>query len=72
MEDPVAPRSPGTDLHRIEMFDGVIPDKSGLHSATLCSSEGFQHILERVPEWCARVIVNSCKMPTTPRALTQN
>ena len=27
--------STGTDLHRIEVFDGVISDESGLHSATL-------------------------------------
>ena len=37
-----------TDLHRIEVFDGIISDKSSLHSATLCSREEFQHILERV------------------------
>ena len=36
-----------TDLHRIEVFDGVISDKSSLHSATLCSKEEFQYILER-------------------------
>ena len=39
--------STGTDLHRIEIFDGVIADKSSLHSATLCSKEEFQYILER-------------------------
>ena len=39
--------STGTDLHRIEVFDGVIADKSSLHSATLCSKEEFQYILER-------------------------
>ena len=27
--------STGTDLHRIEVFDGVISDESGLRSATL-------------------------------------
>ena len=37
----------GTDLHRIEVFDGVISDKSSLHSATLCSKDEFQYILER-------------------------
>ena len=35
------------DLHRIEVFDGVISDESSLHSATLCSREEFQYILER-------------------------
>ena len=35
------------DLHRIEVFDGVISDKSSLHSATLCSREEFRYILER-------------------------
>ena len=39
--------STGTDLHRIEVFDGVISDESSLHSATLCSKEEFQYILER-------------------------
>ena len=29
------------------MFDGVISDGSSLHSATLCSREEFQYILER-------------------------
>ena len=28
--------STSTDLHRIEVFDGVISDESSLHSATLC------------------------------------
>ena len=32
------------DLHRIEVFDGVISDESSLHSATLCSREEFQYI----------------------------
>ena len=36
-----------TDLHRIEVFDGIISDKSSLHSATLCGRKKFQHILER-------------------------
>ena len=35
------------DLHRIEVFDGVISDESSLHSATLCSREKFRYILER-------------------------
>ena len=39
--------STSTDLHRIEVFDGVISDESSLHSATLCSREEFQYILER-------------------------
>ena len=39
--------STGTDLHRIEVFDGVISDESSLHSATLCSREEFRYILER-------------------------
>ena len=37
-----------TDLHRIEVFDGIISDKSSLRSATLCSRGEFQHILEQV------------------------
>ena len=37
----------GADLHRIEVFDGVISDESSLHSATLCSREEFRYILER-------------------------
>ena len=36
-----------TDLHRIEVFDGVLSDESSLHSATLYDREKFQHILER-------------------------
>ena len=36
-----------TDLHRIEVFGGVISDESSLHSATLRSREEFQYILER-------------------------
>ena len=39
--------STSTDLHRIEVFDGVISDESSLHSATLCSREEFRYILER-------------------------
>ena len=38
--------STSTDLHRIEVFDGVISDESSLHSATLCSKEEFRYILE--------------------------
>ena len=37
-----------TDLHRIEVFDGIISDESNLHSATLCDIEKFQYILEHV------------------------
>ena len=37
--------STSTDLHRIEVFDGVISDESR-HSAT-CSREEFRYILER-------------------------
>ena len=33
--------STSTDLHRIEVFDGVISDESSLHSAALCSREEF-------------------------------
>ena len=44
--------STGTDLHRIEVLDGVISDESSLHSATLCSREEFRYILERA-EVCA-------------------
>ena len=39
--------STSTDLHRIEVFDGVISDESSLHSATLYSREEFRYILER-------------------------
>ena len=39
--------STSTDLHRIEVFDGVISDESSLHSATLCSREEFRYTLER-------------------------
>ena len=39
--------STSTDLHRIEVFDGIISDESSLHSATLCSREEFRYILER-------------------------
>ena len=35
-----------TDLHRIEVFDGIISDESSLYSATLKTKEKFQHILE--------------------------
>ena len=38
----------GTDLHRIEVFDGIISDESSLHSATLRSTEEFKYILEHV------------------------
>ena len=33
--------STSTDLHRIEVFDGIISGESSLHSATLCSREEF-------------------------------
>jgi hypothetical protein len=39
--------STSTDLHRIEVFDGVISDESSLHSTTLCSREEFRYTLER-------------------------
>ena len=39
--------STSTDLHRIEVFDGVISDEPSLHSATLCGREEFRYILER-------------------------
>ena len=35
-----------TDLHRIEVFDGIISDESSLYSATLKTKKKFQHILE--------------------------
>ena len=38
----------GTDLHRIEVFDGIISDESSLHSATMRSMEEFKYILEHV------------------------
>ena len=37
-----------TDLHRIEVFDGIISDESSLHSATLQNIEEFQYILRHV------------------------
>ena len=39
--------STGADLHRIEVFDGIISDEFSLHSATLRSREEFRYILER-------------------------
>ena len=44
--------SNATNLHRIEVFDGVISGESSLHSATLCSRKEFRYILERT-EACA-------------------
>ena len=38
----------GTDLHRIEVFDGIISNESSLHSATLQNIEVFQYILRHV------------------------
>ena len=38
----------GRDLHRIEVFDGIISDESSLHSATLQNIEEFQYILRHV------------------------
>ena len=38
----------GTDLHRIEVFDGIISNESNLHSATLQNIKEFQYILRRV------------------------
>lgn len=40
--------SASTDLHRLEIFDGIISDESSLHSSTLCSREEFRYILGRV------------------------
>ena len=40
--------SAGRDLHRIEVFDGIISDESNLHSATLQNIEEFQYILRHV------------------------
>ena len=37
-----------TDLHRIEVLDGIISDESSLHSATLCSTEEFKYVLMHV------------------------
>ena len=37
-----------TDLHRIEVFDGIISDESSLHSSTLQNIEKFQYILRHV------------------------
>ena len=48
-----------TDLHRIEVFDGVISDESDLHSATLRSTREFQHILWHVKAYTTA----SGKMP---------
>ena len=43
-----AGRDPGdsTDLHRIEVFDGIISDESSLYSATLKGRAKFQYIVE--------------------------
>ena len=38
----------GTDLHRIEVFDGIISNESNLYSATLQNIEEFQYILRHV------------------------
>ena len=38
----------GTDLHRIEVFDGIISNESNLHSATLQNIKEFQYILRHV------------------------
>ena len=38
----------GTDLHRIEVFDGIISNESNLHSAALQNIEEFQYILRHV------------------------
>ena len=48
-----------TDLHRIEVFDGIISDESSLHSATLQSIEEFQYILRHVEAY----VTASGKMP---------
>ena len=42
-----------TDLHRIEVFDGIISDESSLYSATLKTREKFQHILEHAGAYVA-------------------
>ena len=38
----------GRDLHRIEVFDGIISDESSLYSATLQNIEEFQYILRHM------------------------
>ena len=45
-----------TDLHRIEVFDGIISDESSLYSATLKTKEKFQHILEHAEVVCVHVV----------------
>ena len=42
-----------TDLHRIEVFDGIISDESSLYSATLKTKKKFQHILEHAEAYVA-------------------
>ena len=42
-----------TDLHRIEVFDGIISDESSLYSATLKTKKKFQHILEHAEVYVA-------------------
>ena len=42
-----------TDLHRIEVFDGIISDESSLYSATLKTKKKFQHILEHAGAYVA-------------------
>ena len=42
-----------TDLHRIEVFDGIISDESSLYSVTLKTRDKFQHILEHAGAYVA-------------------
>ena len=42
-----------TDLHRIEVFGGIISDESSLYSATLKTKKKFQHILEHAEVYVA-------------------
>ena len=42
-----------TDLHRIEVFDGIISDESSLYSATLKTKKKFQYILEHAGVYVA-------------------
>ena len=43
----------GRNLHRIDVFDGIISDESNLHSATLQNIEEFQYILRHVEAYVA-------------------
>ena len=55
-----------TDLHRIEVFDGIISDESSLYSATLKTKKKFQHILEHAEVYVAASDKMGCFATTNP------